>query len=280
MRLRICLATPDRELSDFFGRLKDAVAPRESLARGYYASRGASIRTSSFMPEVNPTVDDLATFLIGEAGDATDFILLLDVRWQYLVTDVSATIFPMLLDSSLAGSSLLNFLRKNVTYALRIYGTLAAKFQDGGDAKLLGLPLRNFKANELTELAELCSAGIYSQDFNNELDRYLSLLRKRVRPRRNSSFKTKYAVDEEKRFFPYGNERHALPETGGDHKPHCELAAHFRFGHRIDAGRHYNVSETEGDKTSIQGTFLNCHSAMAWEARETHLNMFSNDMYY
>jgi hypothetical protein len=43
--------------------------------------------------------------------------------------------------------------------------------------------------------------------------------------------------------------------------------------------RHYNVSETEGDRTTIEGEFLDCHNNAHSVSGRTHLNMFSNDYF-
>jgi hypothetical protein len=88
-----------------------------------------------------------------------------------------------------------------------------------------------------------------------------------------------YTIDDQFRFFVYGKETHARFGTGEPHKPYCELAGHFRFGQRIDALRHYNVSETEGDRTTIGGNFLDCHNTSHDVSRRTHLNIFSNDYF-
>lgn len=53
----------------------------------------------------------------------------------------------------------------------------------------------------------------------------------------------------------------------------------FRFGRRIDAQRHYNVSETEGDDTHVTGDVANCHGVIRKAPTDTHLNMFCNDFY-
>ena len=53
----------------------------------------------------------------------------------------------------------------------------------------------------------------------------------------------------------------------------------MRFGRVLDADRHYNVSETEGDRTTIAGDFPDCHDSIHTVPSTTHLNMFANDYF-
>ena len=162
---------------------------------------------------------------------------------------------------------------------LRAFGTVLDKFRRGDDGKLLTLPLRNFKAQELAEIARLCREVHSSGNFSDDVEKQLAGLRARVRPRRKSSYKTKYMVDDLERLFAYGPETHARFATGEPHKPSCEVAALFRFGVRLDESRHYNVSETEGDHTKIEGDFPDCHGEVHPVRGKTHLNMFANDYF-
>lgn len=62
MKLRICLASPDRDLSAYFGKLKDSAVPKEILQRGYYAARGVSVATSSYFPDGVASKESLESF--------------------------------------------------------------------------------------------------------------------------------------------------------------------------------------------------------------------------
>ena len=166
-----------------------------------------------------------------------------------------------------------------ISKILRAFRAVLAKFESSDDSQLLSLPLRNFHAAELTEIARLCRDECHEGDFVERLQAQLSRLRSRRRPRKQSSFNTKYVVDDQARFFVYGNEKHARFGTGEPHRPSCALTGYFRFGTRIDSARHYNVSETEGDRTRIEGEFDDCHDAKRVVPATTHLNMFSNDFF-
>ena len=156
---------------------------------------------------------------------------------------------------------------------------IASTFGRGNDGVLLTLPIRNLDAPEVGAIATLCRQDILEPTFADALEANLKSLRGRIHPRPKSSYRTRYVVDHSKRYFHYGLERHAQFDTGGDHLPSCSLNGHFRFGRRIDAGRHYNVSETDGDVTSISGVFSNCHDMKIEVTRHFHLNMFANDFF-
>lgn len=188
--------------------------------------------------------------------------------------------FTVIFDPPAHGHNHQNFFHGLTATVLRSLGQIAAKFEKGRDAELLTLPLRNFHADELRNIAQMISSNVLAGGLSDSVETRLAALRKRVRPRRQSSHKALYAVDDRNRFFVYGHEHHSRPETGGAHTSHCILSATFRFGRKIDSSRHYNVSETEGDHASIAGEFTNCHDVCHAEQRNTHLNMFANDMYY
>lgn len=253
---------------------------KDALSRGYWGRHGVGVVTNVYLPEGEPCAFDLARF-VSERSEGADFcITLVDRRWEALVANYRTACFVVPFDMLPQNRNFQNFFQSLTTSSLRILGQVAAKFDKGRDAELLTLPLRNFHADELREIAGSVAGDVFVDGLADTIESHLSRLRKRVRPRRQSNRKTLYAVDDRKRFFSYGHERHAAVETGADHTSHCVLCAKFRFGRKIDAARHYNVSETEGDRTSLNGEFANCHDVIRPEKRDTHLNMFANDMYY
>lgn len=276
MRIFIGLVTPDGTLRNFFGAGKDRVLPRDG--HGYLAARKPSIVVGSYVPQ-RPSAGDLEKFLLIKAKEADGCLLLIDKEWQHLTSNVRNATFSAIFDRSAGLPNYQNFFRSIIAKLLRAFGALASRFRNGDDMQLLALPLRNFQAPELAEIARFCREDNLQPSFNDSLQGHLSVLGNRCRPRRRSSYKTIYIVDDMQRFFSYGHEIHAQFETGNPHRPHCALAGHFRFGNRIPANRHYNVSETEKDETSIDGKFFDCHDACHVVGGRTHLNMFSNDFF-
>lgn len=277
MKIFIGLVTPDEALRHHYGTAKDGVVPRDAARRGYFQGRSPVIATAAYAPDTEPSATDFERFLLRESAQADACLLLIDQSWASLTANCRTAAFTIDFHLGQVDVSKQNFFHRVLARALRSYGQIAAKFDRADSAQLLGLPLRNFNAPELRELARLCTAEAISPTLSDDVERQLAQLRRRVRPRRRSAYKTVYVVDDRQRFFKYGYERHSRFETGGSHKPYCELTGDFRFGRRLDLGRHYNVSETENDRTSIGGDFYNCHGETEMVTSRSHLNMFSND---
>lgn len=280
MKIWVGLVTPDEKLQKYFGDQKTAAVPKESLRRGYFAQKGVSVATAAYTPKGAYSASDLERFILRETEGVDCFIILVDERWEHLIDNCRSVCFSIRFQATTIRTNLQNFFHGLLSSAFRSYSHICHKFEKGWDAKLLGLPLRNFQAAELLEVARLINDAPLSHTLNNDLERQLVELRRRIRPRRKTDYKALYAVDDRNRFFVYGHEQHSSPETGNDHQPYCELAARFRFGYGLDSSRHYNVSQTEGDRTIVDGEFYNCHGVLKKERKTTHLNMFSSDMYY
>lgn len=278
MKIFIGLVTADTAMSNYFSTKKDGVVPKDSLRRGFFMDRTPAVSVASYQPKGPPSKESVEKFLFSRIKDFDACIVLVDAGWENFIANLKTSIFTHVFTPAQV-ANYQNFFHQLIAQSLRSLGQLLVKFENANDVELLSLPLRNFKAGELIELTRLFQTDHPRPDFINLIDRQLSELRKRVRPRRRSEFKTTYAVDDMNRFFSYGKERHSRFATGDDHEPHCEIAGHFRFGRRIDSGRHYNVSETEGDKTHIRGLFFDCHGEQHDVKDKTHLNMFANDYF-
>jgi len=279
MRLFLCLVTPDEALRRFFGRGKDAVLPSDALKRGACARLAPQPTTVAWVPKGAPSLADMERFLLHRTRGAQTCVLLVDRTWEHLVAEIRDATFIMPFDPPGADVNPQNFFHRLLARTLRNFVQVFTKFQKGDEAKLLALPLHNFRSDELREIARLCREEPESGTLSEDIEKHLVVLRKSVRPRRRSSFNTTYAVDDAKRFFAYGHERHAQFDTGAPHRPSCEVAGLFRFGVRLDERRHYNVSKSEGDRTHISGDFPDCHGTVHRVADRSHLNMFSNDFF-
>lgn len=279
MKIFICLVTPQEKLRRHFGRGKDGIVPGEALKRGPLADQRPQLTIATWTPKPPFSSLDLDRFLLSRARGYDACILVADLAWQHHTAEISNATFVVTFEAGAASDNPQNFFFGVLGRALRNFAQLIAKFRRGDDGKLLALPLRNFHADELAEIARLCRDEPLSATFSNDVETQLAGLRQRVRPRRKSSYKTTYAVDDELRFFAFGPERHAQFATGNPHRPACEVAGLFRFGFRLDERRHYNVSETEGDRTTISGHFPDCHGAVQPVSERTHLNMFANDYF-
>ena len=279
MKLLLCVVTPDERLRRHFGRGKQGIIPAESLKRGPLADRAPNAICVAWTPVAPFSPRDLERFLLNQARNCDACLLFVDIAWAHFAFDIGNAAYVALFQSDPAIENPRNFFFGLSARLLRNFGQVLAKSKRGDDGKLLSLPLRNFQANELSEIARLCREEGLSGTLSNDVERQLAFLRTRVRPRRKSTYKTTYLVDDASRFFVYGKERHAQFATGNPHLPACELAGLFRFGVRLDERRHYNVSESEGDNTKIEGYFPDCHGAVHPVSDKSHLNIFPNDYF-
>lgn len=279
MKIFVGLLSPDQRLRQHFGSGLDRVIAPEAIARGHTDGQKPLISLGAYSPDDKPSPDTCERFLLGRTKETTGCLLLIDREWEFLAQNIRGAVLSLVFERGTVGNSPTNFFHKVTSRLLRAFRVVQANFARTDDAQGLSLPRRNFHAAELTEMVRLCQEACHEGDFHNRIQEQLSQLRRRRRPRRQSAFKKKYWVDDRRRFFEFGLEQHARLATGEPHRPSCALNAYFRFGNRIDSTRHYNVSETEGDRTSIEGEFENCHDIRVSVPAATHLNMFSNDFF-
>lgn len=277
------MITPDKDLQAQFGLLKEGLIPSGILKRGFYKERNASIISSTCTLTEKTSSADLDGFVLYKVKElkVDACLLLVDQRSVHLLSNIVNSVFFIVFERP-TGTSPQNFFHQNIAKLLKQFGVLASMMEDNSNAQLLSLPIRNFHASELREIALICGGACELADFNNALQQKLGSLRTRFRPRKKSTYAEKYLVDDKRRFFVFGKEKHARFATGSPHFAYCELAGIFRFGRRIDEFRHYNVSETEEDKTKIEGEFQDCHSQIhivTSKTHPTHLNMFCNDYF-
>lgn len=280
MRVAVYLLTSNERLKRFAGTNKANAIPKDVGSRGFFKNHPARFTIHAWSPKAeDKSASGFERFLIGRSDTSDATIVFSDQEWIKYTYYIRSALFVVPFDSSTVGDNPQNFFHRISAQGLKAFGQLLAKFDRADDGKLLTLPLRNFRAEELAELSRLCREDVLNPDFSNAVEAQLVALRKRERPRRRSNYPNVYAVDDEKRFFIYGHEKHSRFATGDPHITSCEICGHFRFGKRIDPLRHYNVSETEGDDTSISGNFSDCHGTNHAVGQKKYLNMFPNDYF-
>ena len=279
MKLFVCFLSRDRKLLDYFGSRKDTIIPKDSLNRGFYAGRSVKILQFAVDGANVGSSSDFERLLVLKIKEADAFMLVIDEEFAAYTKNLENCLFVVQYKKEDVDFNLQNFFHKLLAKSLKSFGQILSKFLDANSIDLLTLPLRNFKSAELNEISILCRSLHNSPDFGNLIDCQLVSLKKRIRPRRRSSYTKRYVVDDNRRFFEFGNEKHARFATGEPHLPSCHIAGHFRFGKKIDEQRHFNVSEGEGDNTLISGNFVDCHNSEHSVQNRTHLNIFSNDYF-
>lgn len=281
MRVWIGLASSNEAVKRYFGEQKQAVVPQEVLQRGFFQDRKAIVTVNVFSEPVLSR-DKLESFILERSADHLFSVLVIDQELLDLVDNINGYTFIAPIDLQRNIYNPQNIFHRLLSTTFKNLHHVASWMTEGGKTQeILCLPLRNFQATELAEIARIFRENSLSRELPNAVEHQISVLRRNnVRPRKRSKSPSKYIIDDLRRFYSFGKEHHSLPETGERHKASCIIAAQYRFGYNIDATRHFNVSSSEGDDTVVDGKFYNCHGILRHEKHDTHLNMFASDMYY
>jgi hypothetical protein len=177
-----------------------------------------------------------------------------------------------------------NFLKREVVRAVKFFRSIKASVE--GHHGIWRLPIRNFESQHFRDFVGWMANGHNLNDVSrvhNQVQSHMQQLRKAlVQPRRQSSYQTKYCVDDRSRYFVLGHEEHARIDTATPHVSLCVALNSFRFGIKLSEEHHFNVSMGDGDRTHIAGEFIGCHGEERVVGRgegRKHLNMFSNDFF-
>jgi hypothetical protein len=276
MKVYVGLISSSDELIKYFNNNKESLIPKPIRTK---ISSECNFKFDAFNPNKSKAYFNVDKHVL-ESSRGFDYVIcLIEQDLINLCLSINVAALCSIIDPrDVESAQIRNFLTNRLTRIFKIASFTIEKMKDADIEYALRLPRRNFQAQELENLCDLYSLHTSSADFHNTAKSLINSLLKRRKPRRKSNFSTKYFVDDKSRFFVFGKERHEVLPTGEPHQPHCELNGNFRFGRRISNNQHFNVSEGEGDNTSIKGEFLNCHDERIVPAKNrTHLNMFSND---
>ncbi|MDA8151358.1 MAG: hypothetical protein ACYCQH_09290 [Acidithiobacillus ferrooxidans] len=221
-------------------------------------------------------------FLLHAAKSVDAVILLVEHQHSHLARSVENAVFAATFEVEYEERivNFKNFFGSYFSQLFRNFFTIKTLMGDAEKEQAMMLPLRNFDAPELREMARLVREESRSNTFVIALEAQLARILKRRLPRNRSNCKTKYFIDDQGMHFVYGNEKHARYDTGAPHVAACEINGLFRFGKSIDTSRHYNASFGDGDDTYISGDFPDCHGStktIPKTPNQTHVNMFAND---
>ena len=273
MKLFIGLVSYDKKIREKFIEKKTALFSKEMAAL---------LREQNIEPQFgyfntdkpNNNVDEY--FLTSTRG--IDYVIAIaDEETEHLLESIRHSLFCTVISNSKAQVNLTNYLRPIFQKLIKNFLRLLARMNAGENEQAMILPLKNFDAQEIIELAEVCKNRNMMATFENELGSATTAIQKRRKPRRNSSYSTKYFIDDVEKHFVYGTETHSSIGTGAPHQSYCEFNGTFRFGKRIPTNRHFNMSRGRGDDTEISGDFRNCHGEEITVPKQTHVNMFAND---
>ena len=205
-------------------------------------------------------------------------ILLTDGRLPALVQSLGDIFSVNSFAAPAFGHNVANLLTTTLAKVLRTYRYFSTRFDDLKYQQILRLPLRNFDALEVNDIRTACRDMMNRGNFGRELDQVLARFRKRQCPKKASTYRTVYFVDDDKKHFILGRETHARADTGKPpHTDFCILGNTFRFGRRFDGTKHFNVSRDRD--LLMTGDYPDCHDVERSGRDAQHLNMFSNDFF-
>ena len=219
----------------------------------------------------------LAQYLLEDKKDQV-IVLLLDTSLGDFADDVTSACFVADVEfTSHPKTNYKNYFASKLSRLMKNLADFIGIIDDGANEQVMLLPLRNFNAQQLRDLREVCRHETISPEFVNMVASLVEALKNRRRLHRKSNYPNLYIADDDEKLFQYGLERHAQLATGTPHTSACTLIGNFRFGKRIATNRHYNMTKEFGRGTQIAGEFADCHNQVHVVAFRSHMNIFSND---
>lgn len=215
-----------------------------------------------------------------DAPKVDGVVVLYEDSFKELLHEVRHAVFAAAIPRVGYIENVQNFLIGKFSTLLGNYGRIVEMMEDSTQYQAMSLPIRNFNADELRDLTEVCRGRALEKTFQNEITPKLHRLLKLRGPKRRSSYPHSYFKDENNYYFRYGHEHHSKYETGDEHKLACAVNGLYRFGNSLNQDRHYNVTAGDGDDHElIRSQLLNCHGEVVTVKSRTHINMFSNDFH-
>jgi hypothetical protein len=275
VRIHICLVSSDQGANELVRRERHALIPKSLRDHQRITKIGIEFSVSVYDPATAGR--PLAQYLLA-AKENQVIVLLLDTALGDFANSVSCACFVADVEfTSHPKTNYKNYFAGKLSRLLKNLATFLTIIGDGANEQVMLLPFRNFDAQQLRDLREVCRNEALSLEFANKVASLVEALKNRRRPHRKANYPTLYYADDDERLFEYGLERHAQLATGFPHSPVCALTGNFRFGRRIATNRHYNVTKEFGRGTQISGEFVNCHDKAYAVVTTSHLNIFSND---
>ena len=279
MKVLICLVASQNVITDAINRQREKLIPQDLFKGKSGPDYPLHFKIVIFNPQSNRL--SLDKYLLSCAKEMDAVVLLIERQHVQHTQCISQAIFGTIFETPNERlGTFKNFFGSYFSLLFRNFFVLKKMMGVAVVEQALMLPIRNFEAAELTEITRLVREDSRSPAFAGDMNIQLTELLKRRRTRKNSTFPTKYFIDDKGMHFVYGNEHHAQFDTGAPHTAACHLNGLFRFGKSIDKSRHYNVSLGDGDITHIAGELPDCHGAIKkipTSPRRSHVNMFAND---
>ena len=284
MRLLVILLAEHRELVHFFERKAKALL-EPLFSRNFSVSTPQVIFCSRLLSDRKGVSLDLAGLILEKVLEDEEIkidgvLILYEKIADEIVRPIRSAVFSASFYSGGYIPNIGNFLMGQFSRLIKNYSSYLKLTEDKTEKVMVGLPLRNFQANELRSLQRVCGEQVSDGNFQNNLHSALSQLARLRGPKRRSKYPTVFWKDSRGLYFEHGKERHARYEVGGAHHKACHVNGLYRFGGLLDQEHHYNVTKGDSDDTHwLSGGFENCHEELVTIRKCTHINMFSNDFH-
>lgn len=275
MKVVIGVATADASLRVYLAANRDGVVPPEIGARGYLRDKGARFSVQLLAIDHNTTAENLGVWLRRLAERSEGLILLIDDDQRHLASDFEDAYFVASL-GPYPGRIFQNQVRAALAPILRHFVAYSQRFDDLRSLRVLLLPLEIFISADLVDLRMRMTTGKMLSGFGEDIDRLISAINRRARPKSRQRNRKVYLVDDRLLFYRYGPERHKVVQTiVPPHHEKCWHLSRFRFGRFYDDRLHHNVDDGS-DPTRVHGNFITCHGEVFVAYGESHLGIFPN----
>ena len=252
MKILVCLISSQDNIVETIEKQRDRLIPQDLFKKKKGPDYPVNFKISVFNPRRECL--DFDKFLLRAVKGMDAVILLVENQHSHLVEAVANAVFAATFETQEERiDNFKNFFGSYFSQLFRHFFAIKTLMGDAEKEQAMMLPLRNFEAQELSEMARHVREESRSATFISDLEARLAAIVKRRLPRKRSDHKTKYFVDDKDMHFVYGNEKHARYDTGKPHAAACNINGLFRFGKSIDTSRHYNASFGDGDGTSVVG---------------------------
>lgn len=277
MKIFIGLISSNSTVNESYLHLRTALIPKEIQEK-----LKIDLNPTYIFKVYNPATDsrNIDSYLLTEIKqDVEAVIFLAERKYIKIMVNVRQAFFLAEIEFKEQSFNPKNYFAPIFSQLLKNFSILIKTMTSSTHEQVMILPVRNFSAQELYELVQVCTEMSMSNSFYTRMAPLVKMLKERKKPRRNTTYRTTYIVDDEEKYFDYGKEMHAKLATGKPHLSHCKINGNFRFGKRIPTDKHFNVTKLEKNSTKIFGNFRNCHDEVVSVKETTHLNMFSNDYF-
>lgn len=275
MRIVIAVATADAALQSFLAAKRAKVVPQSTIDKGYFAEKQARFSLQLQALDEKTDADTLGAWLRRIAKSADALILLIDQNFRHLAGPYEDAYFVADMPQY-PGTVMQNQVHSILAPILRHFANYSRLFDSQKNQKVLLLPLDIFLADALHDLRIRLTFSKMNGGFADDVERIISKINERARPKGQRRFKRVYFVDDRPLWFHLGLEQHAMAETGAPpHSEHCWHTSCFRFGRRFDCKRHFNVDD-DSKPTKVFGSFTTCHGDTFKASGQSHLNIFPN----